>query len=1124
MKSFHFEFLRSTHPAMADLGAFVERYTQSDPASALVKLRILIEEIVADIYATQGLACEQGATFNERLTNLDFAKLVPRAVRNRMHLARKAGNRAAHGETASHHDVEDAAVDGLDVAGWFYLTYCDGDRTSIPRFDPKQLVDRLETTKGQLRRERRNLLQHIAGIETELEVALHTAEVLRVTAASQATTTAADREAAQERGTTNADTLGLSEEQTRKRIIDRALSYVGWNVESEEQVTLEEEVDGQPTPTGIGYADYVLWSDAGKPMAVIEAKRTAVSPLAGQEQARLYADSLENQHGQRPIIFLSNGMETWIWDDATGGPMRKLYGFYSKDSLEYLLHKRSHKHELSQLKPAMEIAGRTYQLEAIRRVTERFADNHRKALLVQATGTGKTRVAIALCELLLRAGWAKRILFLCDRRELRKQADQTFKNFLSSEPRTVVSRATAKDRNKRIYLATYPAMMQCFESFDVGFFDLIIADESHRSIYNKYRDLFLYFDALQLGLTATPVKKIDRNTYQLFRCDTGVPTAHYDLETAINAGFLVGPKVQAVTTRFQRDGVKYVELSEAEQAELEAQIAAADQFDFQASAIDRQIFNKGTTREVLRNLMDHGIRDAQGSGPGKSIIFARSHRHADHIWKVFHDLYGNYDAEFCSIIHNKTPRVDSVIDRFKDPNGPIRIAISVDMLDTGIDIPELVNLVFAKPVGSYVKFWQMIGRGTRLCLNLFGPGQHKTEFRIFDHWHNFEQFGVDYKEPPSTREKALLERVLEARCKASLTATDQMNADALSVLATLIEQQIEQLKACRAITVRDYWRDLSALGKREVLQAYAPQTHEALLMRVAPLMRWVDIRNEDAAYRFDLLITELQEAVLRNCGSVADLKGKLLANLENLARTLNPVRAKWETINEVKSERFWAAVTFEALEEARMALRGIMRHRIRSVQADLSPLVIDLEDREVERRDVIPCYEGQELVLYKQRVESVLNERFARDPVLRKVRNGQPVSAAEFDELSGKVMHVDPLIQLKNLPIHINIKTDMQQALRSVVGFDRKAVQPAFDAFAAAHPELTAQQLRFVDLLKTQIIRHGGLKLECLYEPPFTHLSAESIDGIFADNETTADELIELIETFNQPAVQGIAT
>ncbi len=372
-----------------------------------------------------------------------------------------------------------------------------------------------------------------------------------------------------------------------------------------------------------------------------------------------------------------------------------------------------------------------------------------------------------------KANWAQRILFLCDRRELRKQAHDAFKEHMPGAPRTYVTAETSHDLDKRVYLATYPAMMKCFMNFDVGFFDLIIADESHRTIYNRYRDLFQYFDAFQVGLTATPVGLVHKNTYEMFMCEDQHPTAYYSYEEAINARpdpYLVPFHVMKVTTRFLRDGISYARMSPQERIELEEQLADPQTVEYDAAEVDKNIFNKDTNRMILRNLMENGIKNRDGSHVGKSIIFARNHNHAVLLRNLFEEMYPQFGSTFCSIIDNYDPRAEDLIDDLKDINNPLTIAISVDMLDTGIDIEELVNLVFAKPVKSYVKFWQMIGRGTRLCPDLFGPGEDKTAFQIFDHWGNFEWFDEKYTPTDVAPTKSLMQLLFESRMQLAETA------------------------------------------------------------------------------------------------------------------------------------------------------------------------------------------------------------------------------------------------------------------------------------------------------------------------------------------------------------------
>jgi len=535
-----------------------------------------------------------------------------------------------------------------------------------------------------------------------------------------------------------ASALDFSEEETRFKLIDQQLAAASWQVggrgRQTDEVGQEIEVGHQPTPSGKGYIDYVLRDPVSKRvLAIVEAKKTAEDAERGKAQAKYYADGVEKETGHRPLIYYTNGFEIYFLNDSKGEPPRKLFGFYSRDSLEYELFQNARREEtLGALNPKEPIVDRLYQIEAIKRVTESFDKRRRKALIIQATGTGKTRVAIALVELMIRANWAKRVLFLCDRRELRKQAKDAFEEHLPDEPRVYVTAKTASDRNQRIYLATYPAMMKCFQNFDVGFFDLVIADESHRSIYNRYRDLFRYFDAYQVGLTATPVQFVFRNTFRLFQCENEDPTFNYTYEEAISHSppYLCPFKVVKHTTKFLREGIKYKQLTEEQREQLEEQVENSESIDYEKEHVSRTVFNRDTDRQIIHNLMKNGLRGPDGSRLGKTIIFARNHRHAKQLVEIFYELYPQYGDDFCARIDNYEPRAEQLIDDFKTKDGSknMTIAVSVDMMDTGIDVPEILNLVFAKPVKSYVKFWQMIGRGTRLRENLFGDGKHKTEF------------------------------------------------------------------------------------------------------------------------------------------------------------------------------------------------------------------------------------------------------------------------------------------------------------------------------------------------------------------------------------------------------------
>ena len=773
MKSKNFEILRDGWPELAALGGFAEAYAHADPASALVKLRLFAENLTKDIYRDLRLPKPDQPTFVDLLKNPAFSAITPKVVLDKLHALRMHGNKAAHGESVQSRNALWLLQEAYDLARWLFVQYGNGEAASTSPFQPPEPANKGDGA-GQSR-ERRQILEKLAAQEAQMDALLTELEETRK-AATVAEKKAEALQALATSANETANALEFDEATTRTRLIDSLLASVGWNVaageESTEEVGKEIEVQHQPTDSSIGYADYVLWDDNGNPLAVVEAKKTSVDPERGRHQAKLYADGLEKMHGHRPVIFYTNGFDIWVWDDAQSFPPRKLFGFYSKDSLQYLSNfQRAERKPLDTIEINELIVNRLYQIEAIKRIGERFTNKHRKALVVQATGTGKTRVAIALTELLIRAGWVKRVLFLCDRRELRKQAKNAYNDFLS-EPIRIVTSRVKRNANERIFLATYPAMQKVFQSFDVGFFDLIIADESHRSIYNVYGDIFHYFDCHQIGLTATPVDFVTRSTFRLFDCEGQLPTANYDLEQAVKDGFLTPFEVFEHTTQFLREGISLDTLTKEQIEELEEQGEDPSQYDFSSEQVDKIIYNKDTNRAILRNLMENGLRDATGQLPGKSIIFARNHQHAILMRQLFDEMYPQYGGKFCQVIDNYDPRAEQLIDDFKGDgtNDELTIAISVDMLDTGIDIPEILNLVFAKPVKSPVKFWQMIGRGTRLCENLFGPGQHKTVFRIFDHWGNFERFEMGYRPAEPVQSKSVMQLVFEERLTLAETA------------------------------------------------------------------------------------------------------------------------------------------------------------------------------------------------------------------------------------------------------------------------------------------------------------------------------------------------------------------
>jgi len=1126
MHSTNFEFLRRK-PAwapLADLGGFVESYARPDPVAAVVKVRSFGELLVNWIYDTLKLPKPFRATLNDLLVNDAFQAVAPRVVLAKLHAVRKEGNRAAHGETI---DVQTSLwllKEAFDLGCWLHLTYGGGKKSELPAFaEPSK-----EPSAGPAPAAKRAYLETIASQEAQMQQLLAQLEAARAKARTVEGTLAelqATQQQALQAGTNAADTLSFDEATTRRLLIDRLLGEAGWKVGKNKtdtaEVRQELEVPHQPTTSEKGFADYGLFGEDDKPLAVVEAKKTAIDPETGRTQAKIYADGLEKQYGVRPFIYYTNGYDLWFWNDSANEPPRRIYGFHSKDTLQYRRFQLKEREPRSKVAPSKEIIDRLYQFEAVKKVVERFNEKKRKALLVQATGTGKTRVAVALCDALIRAKWARRILFLCDRRELRKQAGNTFKQFLPGEPRTIVTAHTANDREKRIYLATYPAMMKCFETFDVGFFDLIIADESHRSIYNRYRDIFEYFDACQVGLTATPVKFVLRDTYRIFDCEIEDPTFNYDYREAVDQRYLVPFEVETHTTAFLREGIKYSKMTADQREQLEAEGGDPALVEHDPDEVDRIVFNKDTNRLILRNLMERGIRDGSDSRVGKTIVFARNHNHAVLLQNLFQEMYPQYGGDFCRVIDHYDPRAEELIDEFKDPKAALTIAISVDMLDTGIDVPEVVNLVFAKPVYSYAKFWQMIGRGTRLCLNLFGPGNDKKFFLIFDHWGNFERFDENYKEAQPAALKSLMQQVFEARIRLAEAALAAQNQDAFKLAVSLLGKDIAALPE-KSIAVREKWKEVKTVGRPEVLQQFEEATKAVLKNVIAPLMQWVPIAGHEEAYRFDRLVCQLQNERLKGSGTFDDLKADLLNDIGHLRINLTQVAVKIPVIDKLKSSEFWTNATVLSLEEVRNELRGVMQYRLRPASSSLPPRVIDIKEDPalVERRRHVPKLEGLELVAYRNRVIRVLTDLFEQNDTLKKIKAGKSVSEGDLQALVSLVLTQDPSLDLTDLlEYYPETAGHLDLAIRAIIGMDSGTVKARFTEFVSNHPELKSHQVKFLDLLQSHLSKFGSIEVGDLYEPPFTLIHSDGLDGVF--DKTLADELVAVIGSFATKETAG---
>ena len=770
----NFGFVEAEWPDLHAEAVRAERFAFVDPRSSCLYARRALEFALTWLYRVDtSLTPPYKDDLSAMLYEPTLRTLVGPALQAKMDLIRRQGNAAVHRTTSVSSQQAVATVRELfHLLFWVARTYA-CDPAHVPSSSlafSVEAVPRPADVRAKTQAELRALSEQLTARDEELARVRARAEESEAVAAARDAELAqlrAEIAAAKARQAHVPDGHDYNEAETRDEIIDLLLHEAGWDLDQPRD--REFEVAGMPNTQDKGFVDYVLWGDDGRPLGVVEAKRTRRDAVVGQQQAKLYADCLEAAYGQRPVIFYTNGYEHWLWDDLRYPP-RQVQGFYTKDELALLIARRSTRVPLAGTVISEEIAGRHYQQHAIRAIGETFErDRQRGALLVMATGAGKTRTVIALVDQLMRANWVKRVLFLADRVALVNQAVGAFKaNLPDSSP---VNLVTEKDTDGRVYVSTYPTMMglindtgEAGRRFGPGYFDLVIIDEAHRSVYQKYRAIFTWFDSLLVGLTATPKDEVDHNTYSLFGLEDGVPTDAYGLNEAVAEGYLVPPRAVSVPLKFQREGIRYHDLSEAERDEWDAlDWGEEDPPDaVSAEALNQWLFNADTVDQVLKVLMTNGHKVAGGDRLGKTIIFAKNTDHASFIAQRFDLAYPEYAGHFARMITYKTEYAQSLIDDFSNTDKAPHIAISVDMLDTGIDIPDVVNLVYFKMVRSVSKFWQMLGRGTRLRPDLYGPGQDKEDFYVFDFCGNLEFFNTEVPTTDGSLVRSLSERALRS--------------------------------------------------------------------------------------------------------------------------------------------------------------------------------------------------------------------------------------------------------------------------------------------------------------------------------------------------------------------------
>ena len=905
----------------------------------------------------------------------------------------------------------------------------------------------------------------------------------------------------------------VSEFETRKRYINIELKLAGW--EFGKDIWEEIEVQGMPNESGVGYVDYVLYGENGKPLAVVEAKRTSKDPKIGQQQAKLYADCLEKRYSQRPVIFLTNGFDMYIWDDYSD---RKVYGFYKKSELQLMIDRRKSKKSLSSVTINDEISNRYYQKEAIRAVCEALENKQRKTLLVCATGTGKTRIAISIVDVLSRHNWIKNILFLADRKALVKQAKKSFTKLLPNLALCNLLDSKDSPEDARMIFSTYPTMMNAIDDtkskdgkrlFTPGHFDLIIIDESHRSIYKKYKSIFDYFDSYLMGLTATPKDEIDKNTYSVFDMENGVPTYAYEYNKAVEDGYLVDYTSIEFKTKIMEDGIKYDELSDEEKEEYENTFNDDESIgdEIGNNAVNEWLFNSDTIDLVLNKLMTEGLKIEGEEKIGKTIIFAKNTKHARAIVERFNKLYPKYGGNFVKAVDYSINYVDSIIDDFSDKNKLPQIAVSVDMLDTGIDIPEILNLVFFKKVRSKTKFWQMIGRGTRLCPDLLGVDMDKERFLIFDFCNNFEFFKFNPKGFEGNKAETLTEKLFNIKVSMVKELQDikYIEGEYAELRKELLEELITSVKALNedSYIVRmnlsyvhkykneNVWSNIGAVAQNEIREY------------ISPLI--TSYGDDELAKRFDVVMYNIQLAYLQNNNASKGIR-HVMATAEKLSKlgTIPQIQQQKYTIEKAMTEDFWEDSDIFEVEEVRISLRELIKYLEKSSQKIYYTSFEDMIVAE-DRNDSV--YNANNLKNYKKKVEYYLN--IHKDELaIFKLRNNKKITKQDVETLEE--------ILLKQLGNCDDYKkefgdTPVSQLVRRLVGLDREAANEAFSEFLN-NKSFNTKQIHFVKLIVDYVVKNGFIEdNKVLMEDPFRTVG--SIIDLF---ENHIEERNKLIKTINK--------
>ena len=1125
----NFAFLSEHWPFLLEDAQRVESFALRDPRTAAFYARRTLERALQWLYKNDSaLKAPYEKNLAAMIHEPTFKNNVKRGLFQDIKFIHRLGNLAVHeNQIISSQEGMQTCSAIFRFTGWLARVYTRGGATSgqfnialLPKPDDDDKhasVIELQKIREQLEAKEQSEAAAIAKHEqTEAEL-------------KQLREQLALLQEVKEQNKQKIPSSEYTEAETRDAFIDVMLREAGWNPKGKN--VEEYAVTGMPSESGEGFVDYVLWGADNKPLAVVEAKKTKVDPKVGKHQAELYANCLKQESGQRPVILYTNGYQTWFWDD-TQYPPRQVEGFYNRDELQLLINRRGTREDLQQQQPEPEIVGRYYQQEAAARVMEAYGPQcKRKALIVMATGSGKTRLAIAIVDMLMRANWVRRVLFLADRIALVNQAKREFNKHLPHV--SVASLLDKKNEDARVLFSTYPTLLNLIDgtkkdqttNYTVGHFDLVIIDEAHRSVYQKYGAIFDYFDSLLLGLTATPRGEVDRNTYKLFELTNHDPTYAYELDQAVADEYLVPPRAISVPLKFQREGIKYDDLSPEEQEEYELQEQFYDEKDrliseINAGAINQWLFNEDTVNKVLMHLMENGLMVEGGDKLGKTIVFAKNTRHADFIVKQFDKNYPHLTGKFCRKIDFSVKYAQSLIDDFSIKNKNPQIAVSVDMLDTGIDVPEVLNLVFFKLVRSKVKFWQMVGRGTRLCPDLFGPGNDKKEFLIFDYCQNLEFFDANPGGYKGSAQDSVKTKIFKRRLQLAMALQQQQDADDNHrALEQAVKDQMHTIVQgfnTDNFIVRKERQTVERYSSRDQWDQLPEQDVDRISRRLTSLPS--SDNDNETARRFDLLILNLQLAPPQGSRAQAGYQRAIRTMAENLAdkNAIPAVARQMELLLAIQTDTWWEDVTLPMLEDVRVRLRGLAKFIDPDKQNET--VYTNFEDEFIADDtavfDIVQA--DPDLRDYRRRVEKYIREH--QDHItIRRLRNNEPITAKDIEALEDVLFEKDQII-LRDQYEEIYGGRPLGLLVRSIVGLERNAAKKVFAEFMVQSP-LTPDQINFLNEIIERLVKNGVMDPKELYQPPFTHYHSTGLSGVMG--EDLAGKVVSLVRSVEETA--GVA-